>query len=253
LKELILQQSTAIRTQILPEVYNSVKHITPDFNAVIKYKTDIIQWLKPIIDLTGYNVYPTCGITEGLNWWYDKEKRGVILKSGDYQWIHPRETSNEKILYISCPSSMDGNFIDIPTDIPVALDLAYIGSTTIKQISIANNVEYVFFSLSKAFAMRNIRTGWLFTLQPDPRLEALIHSAKYYNYFAHSIAEHIINKFDIDYVHSQLQQEQTRVCNSLDFTESDSVWIATTTDSEYSKFIRANNIARLCLSPVYNV
>jgi len=254
LKDLILEQSTAVRTKILPEVYNTIKHIMPDFDIVEKYQTNIIEWLKPIIDLSGYNVYPTCGITEGLNWWYDKELRSVVTHSGEYQWIIPRSTwGADEILYISCPSSIDGNFVDIPTDIPVALDLAYVGSTQIKQIPISDNIEYAFFSLSKSFAVRNIRTGWIFTLVPDPKLEALIHSAKYYNYFAHSIAENIIDDFNIDYVHSRLQEEQSRVCDSLDFIKSDSVWIATTTNEEYDKFIRPGNPARLCLSPVYNV
>ena len=251
-KKTILEQSTAVRTTVLPEVRKILSDVVVDYDSVGHYKTSIVSWLKPIIDLSNYSVYPTCGITEGLNWWFDKEPRSVTMSVGEYQWITPKNGTHEKVFYQSWPSSIDGNFCNIKEDIPVVLDLAYVGSTKIKKIEIGSNVEKVFFSLSKSFGVRNIRTGWMFTKTPDARLESLVYNAKYYNYHALNISEKIINTFDIDYIHKRLAKQQQDICNKLDLIPSDSVWLATTQSQEYNKFIRSNNTARLCLSGVYN-
>jgi hypothetical protein len=102
--------------------------------------------------------------------------------------------------------------------------------------------------LSKAFGLRNVRTGWIFTKTPDERLESLTHSAKYYNYYAHNIAENVISNFDIDYIHSKLYNKQKAICEELDFVPSDSVWLATTKNKEYAKFMRDGKTARICLA-----
>ena len=112
------------------------------------------------------------------------------------------------------------------------------------------NVEYVFYSLSKPFGVRNVRTGWIFTRKPDERLDAITNSAKYYNYYANSVAETIINKFDIDYVWRTLKNKQKDVCEEYKFTPSDSVWLATTDNPAYDKFKRGD-VNRLCLAPCY--
>ena len=250
MKDFLLNQSLAVRTFILPEVKKIVSKIEPTYNQVVPYKTDIIKWLSPIIDLSGYYVYPTNGITEGLNWWYHQELRSVFIDDGDYQWIQKKSGIDSFIKYQSIPSSIDGNFRTIRAG-NSAIDLAYIGSTKIKKIEINSNVEYLFYSLSKSFGVSNLRTGWLFTKYPDKNLDSLINSAKYYNYFAHSVAETIINNFDIDYIHRMLEDQQKLVCSKLDLIPSDSVWLATTDSNEYSKFRRKGNIARVCLAGVY--
>ena len=251
MKQNILDHSTAVRTSILPEVYSTIKDIPVDFDSVIEYKTNIIEWLKPIVDLTGYYVYPRNGITEGLDWWYNRESRGVNVRVGDYQWINSKNGEG-KIAYISLPSSIDGN-IDIGTKLcPIALDLAYVGSTKIKPIKL-DTIDYAFYSLSKPFGVRNIRTGWIFTKEPDPKLEALTFSAKYYNYYAHQVAEKIISNYDIDYVYNRLYNEQLRVCTELNIKPSDSVWLATSTHNDWSKFRRKGNLARICLARVFKI
>ena len=107
--------------------------------------------------------------------------------------------------------------------------------------------------MSKSFGVRNIRTGWIFTKEPDPKLEALTFSAKYYNYYAHQVAETIISNYDIDYVYNRVYGEQQRVCELLDVTPSDSVWLATSTHEDWSKFRRQDEIARICLAGVYEL
>lgn len=250
-KQAVLEQSSAVRTPVLPEVLEHIKHIPVDYDGVVKYNTNIIEWLKPMIDLTGYYVYPRNGITEGLDWWYNRESRGVNMRSGDYQWINSKKGEG-KIAYISLPSSIDGNMDIGPKLCPIALDLAYVGSTQVKPIEL-DTVEYAFYSLSKSFGVRNIRTGWIFTKEPDPKLEALTFSAKYYNYYAHQVAETIISNYDIDYVYNRVYGEQQRVCELLDVTPSDSVWLATSTHEDWSKFRRQDEIARICLAGVYEL
>jgi len=248
MKDTILKQSTAVRTGVLSEVRKTCESVIVDFDSVKHYKTNIKEWLYPIIDLKDYFVYPISGITEGLNWWYNQENRTVDMLEGDYQWI--KKTGND-MLYISMPSAIDGNIHDIIDDRNIALDLAYVGSTEIRPIEI-KNVERAFYSLSKPFGIRNIRTGWYFTKTEDVRLKNLTESAKYYNYYAHDVAEKIIETFSLDYVYSTLSNQQKEVCKNLDLTASDSVWLATSTKEEYSKFRRQKDIARICLAGVYN-
>lgn len=252
IKDVILAQSTAIRTGVLPEVRQLISSIKPDFDSVKTYHTNIKEWLKPVIDLSEYSVYPTNGITEGLNWWYNREKRAVWIKPGDYQWITTRMNGGPAIVYQSLPSSIDGNNVALHCKDPLALDLAYVGSTSPIHIKLHSKVDFVFYSLSKSFGIRNVRTGWIFTKTPDPALDALTHSAKYYNYFAVDVAERIIEQYDIGYVHNRLKYEQQRICDLLDLTPSDSVWLATSEHNDYAKFRRTNNTARICLSGVYN-
>lgn len=251
--DLILAQSTAVRTNVLNEVNHAVEPLKCDLDGVLQYSTNIVQWLKPVIDLSDFYVYPMNGITEGLNWWMAKEHRTIYMDEGDYQWVVTRGSPyDDAIKYMSVPSSIDGNFKQIPNTGAVALDLAYVGSTEIEEIKIEKNVEYVFYSLSKSFGIRNVRTGWYFTRQPDPRLEALTHSAKYYNYYANVVAEKIISNFDIDFVYNSLYNKQTELCTELDIVPSDSVWLATSTKEIYKKFRRSKDIARLCLAGCYN-
>lgn len=251
IQENILNNSNAVRTLVHPSVRSCISKISPDLDSVTPYKTNIINWLEPIIDLSNFYVYPTNGVTEGLNWWLSKESRAITMAEGDYQWIKPKDGEGS-IHYLSVPSAIDGNWKEVPTSIPVALDLAYTGSTSVKQIKISDNVEYVFYSLSKPFGIRNVRTGWFFSRKQDFRLDALIYNAKYYNYYASQVAEEVIRNFDIDFVHNAYQSQQQYICKNLNIKPSDSVWIATSSDDKYKKFRRNKNIARLCLAGVYN-
>jgi len=252
LKDFLLNQSLAVRTNILPEVRAHIGNITPTYDSVVHYKTNIIEWLKPIVDLTDFNVYPMNGITEGLNWWSGTSKYNIWREQGEYQWVdNINGRMHPTIVYQSIPSAVDGNFKTVKTDDPVALDLAYVGSTSVQKITLPDNVQYVFYSLSKSFGISNVRTGWVFCRTPDKKQESLIHSAKYYNYFAHQVAESIISTFDIDFVYKSLYNKQKKVCEEMNFIPSDSVWLATTKDSDYSKFRRKDDIARICLAGVY--
>ena len=253
MKKFLLDQSLAVRTNVLPDVYTVIKNISPDYTIVADYKTNIINWLKPIVNLEGFYVYPINGITEGLDWWWARSQYNVQSAIGEYQWVDTKLGQKKPhYFYQSIPSAIDGNFCAVSSHVKVALDLAYIGSTKIKKIELHNGVDKVFFSLSKSFGVRNIRTGWYFSKEPDLKKEALTHSAKYYNYYAHAVAETIINNFDIDYVYNSLYNKQKNICKKLDFIPSDSVWLATTQNMEYAKFMRNGKTARICLAGVFN-
>lgn len=246
-KQTLLNQSLAVRTFPIDEV----KKICDEFflenhYEVAKPQSNIIEWLKPIVDLSQFkHFYPANGVTEGLNYWMMQEQRKIQTKSGEYAWVEGHEIGD--MYYISCPSSADGNFCEIPTDKPVVLDLAYIGSTAIKNLHIPDNVEKVFFSLSKSLGLRNYRIGYYWSRHADPMLEKLIYSAKYYNYHSFALGEKIIDQIPINFVYDKLSPIQHDLCKELAFTPSDSLWLATTTDEAYNKFKRANT-NRICLS-----
>lgn len=236
-----------IKSPLLSEVLRVIRSVEiPTTTA--PYTTNIKEWLSPIIDLSEFYVYPTNGITEGLNWFMATTDKNIIRETGDYEWVDNITGRSEVAYhYISCPSSIDGNFRNIPTDVPVALDLAFIGTTIPQKIPMTDNVDYVFYSLSKPFGVNTLRTGWLFTRRKEKKLHRLIYDANYYNHYAAAIAEAIIANFSIDYVYKTFYNEQQQICNQFDLQPSDSVWIATSDRDEYKDFVR-NKIARLCLT-----
>lgn len=241
-----------IDTFILPEVQAELDTVKPQLNGRMSYNTNIVEWLKPLIDLSGFYVYPVNGITEAINWWQKREERTIQRSKSDYEWVdydrvkHIRNT----VRYVSCPNSFDGNYTDIPTDVPVVLDIAYAGCVPIKPIKMTKNIERVFYSLSKPFGISNIRTGWYFTRRPDVKLKSLHIDAGYYNYCANQYAEHVINTFTLDYVHKELVEIQQDVCRQYDLTPSDCVWLATSTDEKYKDYRRSidSSVARLCIT-----
>lgn len=240
-----------IKSPLLPEIKSIITSMDTVYSYE-RYSTSIKEWLSPIINLEKFYVYPTNGITDGLNYFLSVEKRNIIRNNGDYEWVDNKfNNSDSSILYMSNPSSIDGNFTSIPEHIPVALDIAYIGTTEIKSIEIKDNVEYVFYSLSKPFGVNQYRTGWIFTRFFDPKLYNLCYRANYYNYFSHHLSERIIKEFSIDYIYCRFKDFQADVCNQYDLIPSDSVWLATSKDLQYKNFFRTDT-ARLCITELFN-
>ena len=246
-KEKILTQSLAIRTFPIAKVKTIVDNFKLDNHIEVKpFKSTIRQWLSKVVDLSDFKyLYPVNGITEGINYWYMQEKRKVIRHKDDYVWLP--ENKDGEVLYLSCPSSIDGNMCDIPTDIPVVLDIAHIGSCSSNiKISITDNIEKVFFSLSKCFGLRNYRIGYYFSRTPDKQLERLIGSTKLYNYHSMALGEEVMKKNCVFDVHHFLKPFQEKICNELDLVPSDSVWLGTTTNKDYDKF-KKGSINRISL------
>ena len=247
-KETILKQSLAIRTFPIAQVEiicDNFKY--NDYTEVKPFESEMTEWLKPVIDLSDFPYfYPANGVTEGINYWYMQEDRKIIRHKDDYVWLPESETG--EVMYLSNPSSIDGNIKDIPKDIPVVLDIAHLGSCSNDvRITVPDNVEKVFFSLSKCFGLRNYRIGYYWSKTPDKQLERLIGSAKYYNYHSMKLGEEIIRKVGPTNVNTWLKKYQDKICKELDLTPSDSVWLATTTNSDYDKF-KKGNINRINIS-----
>jgi hypothetical protein len=215
---------------------------------MMPFKTNIVAWLRPVVDLSGFYVYPMPGITAALDYWMSQETRTIITDQGDYEWVNARGGQlPSRIKYMSSPSSIDGNWRPIPTSLPVALDLAYVGTTPPHQLEIPDNVEYVFYSLSKPFALSGFRTGWLFTRKKDARLHRMVYRAEYYNTIAQKLAEEVISRYDVNYIYNRMADAQQLVCKQFNLAPSDSVWLATSADPQYSEFKR-DRTARLCLT-----
>ena len=247
-KERILKQSLAIRTFPIAKIKAICDKFKLDNHTEVKpFSSKITEWLEPVIDLSDFSyLYPANGVTEGLNYWYMQEDRKVFRHKDDYVWLP--ESHSGDIIYLSCPSSIDGNMVEIPTTMPVALDIAYVGSLSEKiKIDVPYNVEKVFFSLSKCFGLRNYRIGYYWSRTPDKQLERLIGSAKYYNYHSMALGEKIIKEVSPFEVNNTLKKYQDKICRELNFSASDSVWLATTENKEYNKFKKGNtNRISLC-------
>jgi hypothetical protein len=243
----LCNQSLAIRTFPITPVQNIVNNFKLDkIDSVEHFKSNITNWLKPVVDLSSFEfLYPVNGITDCLNYWMWQEKRKIKIKKDDYAWVTGFDDG--EVMYVSCPSSIDGNYCEIPRDIPVVLDLAYVGSSKFKKIDIPSNVEKVFFSLSKSFGVRNYRIGYYWSRTPDEKLGPLIEHGKYYNYHSHKLGEQLIDQINIDEVYNTLFRYQLDICTELNLTPSDAVWLATSNDSMYGKFFR-NYTNRICIA-----
>ena len=114
-------------------------------------KESIVKYVSPIIDLSEFPfMYPVNGITDGLNT-LAVECRNKTIKTfdGEYDWLQLNLPKNVNyntgdVLYVSNPSSIDGNYISnwneiINTHQDIALDCAYIGSCRIEKIEINEN------------------------------------------------------------------------------------------------------------------
>lgn len=221
--------------------------LSVDLDLVSKPDSTLIRdWLFPSLDLSSFPyAYPTNGITEGLNYWLEEETRQIEVCRGEYQWVSGKDLG--EVIYQSNPSAVDGNWKSIPTHKPVVLDCAYIGSTALQKVEIPGNVEKVFYSFSKSFGLRNIRTGWVFSKQPMLRLQSITFDAKYYNYVAENASRLVMDKFTLDAVYNTLVKYQLQVCKEYNFTPSDSVWLATTNDKKYDNYKRGN-LNRVCIA-----
>tara|TARA_S200000501_G_scaffold70856_1_gene62880 strand:+ start:95 stop:883 length:789 start_codon:yes stop_codon:yes gene_type:complete len=247
-KEKILKQSLAIRTFPIAKVKAICDSFKIDNHTEVKrFSSNITEWLKPVIDLSDFKyVYPANGITEGINYWYMQEDRKVFRHKDDYVWLP--ESDSGDIIYMSNPSSAEGNITDIPQDVPVVLDIAHVGSCSkkVRYGKPSKNVEKVFFSMSKCFGLRNYRIGYYWSRKPDEQLERLINSAKYYNYHSMALGEEIIKQVNVYDVNTELKPIQEKLCDELDLIPSDSVWLATTNNKDYDKF-KKGDINRISL------
>ena len=234
------------------------------FNEVVlSYR----EWLKPVLDLSNFNyVYPTNGITHGIDQWLMNETRKIQVFKGEYGWVKLQrndiveiedvsEIDPTGVLYFSNPFSATGNFdprweeiLDI--GVPIILDAAFVGTTAIKNIPLNKNVEQVFVGLSKPFGLGHFRIGYTFAKSWDKSLSSLTDIG-YFNLLIPHLTEKIINEFEIDWLHNILQKTQMIICQDLQLDASDCVLLGLSTDRKYRFYSRGNGINRICLSQIY--
>jgi len=241
----LLNQNRTVRSFPTTKVQRLIDNISIDIIKSIPYNTKIKEWLSPYIDLSNFIIYPTNGITEGINWWLVNEERKIKKYPNDYMQVQGHNEG--EVLYMTTPFNADGAYKNIPTDIPVVLDMAYFLSSDPIKINIPDNVEKIFFSLNKCFGLGHIRTGWLFTKKSVPFLNLLTSLGSYYNYYTHSVQETIINNCAPTEIVETFRKYQIKICKKFNLIPSEVVWLGLSTDPVYNKF-KHGNINRISIA-----
>jgi len=239
------------------------------------------NWVHEIIDLSEFpHCYFVNGTTDAIHHWKLTDKRDYQkLCYGEYEYpdmIGPEgqvvcdvegqhmdeETHRsaipgiidpDKPLYISMPSSADGNFFDLKVGAaPVILDCTYIGSTNIQKINVPQNTEQVFFSFSKGFGLVGQRVGLVYTKEPHPTLQTL-KEFENWNYGGVKTIDLIMANFTVDDMWNKHREKQIEICNDYEFKPSDCFFLATTKDTYYTRRRRMkwNDTARICITSLF--
>ena len=237
------------------------------------------KWVGEIIDLANFKYcYFVNGTTDAIHHWKIIEQREWQKFEGEYEYpaaigpfgdvccdvpgqymgedgrsAIPAVVDPNKPIFISIPSSADGNFFkpSLPKDVPVILDCTYIGSTNIQRIDIPKNTEQVFFSFSKGFGVIGQRLGLVYTKEEHPTL-ARLKRLENWNYNGVRTIQMIMNNFTVDEMWNRNREKQIKICNEYGFKPSDCFFLATTKDLYYKerRRMRWNNDARICITPL---
>ena len=236
------------------------------------------KWVGEIIDLSEF---PYCyfvnGTTDAIHHWKIIEQREwQKLCYGEYEYPDaigpwgdvccdvpgqymgedgrsaiPAVIDPNKPIFISIPSSADGNFFKprLPKDVPVILDCTYIGSTNIQKIDVPKCTEQVFFSFSKGFGVIGQRLGLVYTKEEHPTL-ARLKRLENWNYNGVRTMGLIMSKFAVDTMWNRFNEVQRRICDDYKLKPSDCFYLATTKDPYYKerRRMRWNNDARICIT-----
>ena len=127
LKQIIINRNRTVRSSPTIKVQNLINNVSTNIVDSIPYETKIKEWLSPYMDLSNFIVYPTNGVTEGINWWLVNERRKIKKDPSDYPQVQGQETGD--VLYMTTPSNADGTYKDIPTDIPVIFSTVFLCSS----------------------------------------------------------------------------------------------------------------------------
>ena len=239
------------------------------------------KWVGEIIDLSEF---PYCyfvnGTTDAIHHWKIIEQREwQKLCYGEYEFPDaigpwgdvccdvpgqymgedgrsaiPSIIDPNKPVFISIPSSADGNFFNLKEQkivAPVILDCTYIGSTNIQKIDIPKNTEQVFFSFSKGFGVIGQRLGLVYTKEEHPTL-ARLKRLENWNYNGVRTINLLMHNFTVDEMWKRNREKQIKICNEYGFKPSDCFFLATTRDPYYleRRRMRWNDNARICITPL---
>lgn len=244
--------------QFILNNYQAEEDIETKQQLLRETKESIVKYVSPIIDLSEFPfMYPVNGITDGLNT-LAVECRNKTIKTfdGEYDWLQlnlPKNVNynNGDILYVSNPSSIDGNYISnwneiINTHQDIALDCAYIGSCHIEKIEINENINTVYVGLSKMFGLSELRIGYVFRRSPSIPLGGLLRNF-YFNSNNLKLTIELFKNFDLEYIYRKHKKEQESFCAMHNLTPSDVIYLATTSDVEFN-FFKKGNLNRICIT-----
>lgn len=158
--------------------------------------------------------------------------------------------------FLSNPSSIDGNvWADIDAFIdafpgPVNLDLCYLGCTTQPfAVDLSHdNIQRVFFSLSKVYGVYYHRIGGVWSKTEMPGLWG---NRWFKNLFSLHLGTVLMQRFPKDVLPTRYAPHQAAVAAAYphaSLVPSDVVLLATAEAGE-SRFTRSSGIARYCLTP----
>ena len=213
------------------------------------------HWVSSMIDLSDFPYcYYTHGVTDAIHHWVLTEDRKWQLPEGEYEYANMIGGKGTKVLdqplYLSNPAAADGNIIYSHTQSPVILDCTYVSSTAIKTINVPERTEQVFFSFSKGFGLIGQRLGLVYTKEPHPTLHRL-KEYENWNYGGARTMQLIMNNFSVDSMYNKYRKKQLDVCKEYEFTPSDVFYLATTKDRYYTRRRRVGDVARICLTSLF--
>lgn len=218
----------------------------------------LLDWLRPFFDLDDFpHFYFHAGATEAINDWLLLEKRQIVKMVGDYKWINLMnpgilslqeisQIPSDSILYVSNPSSLSGNFINIWDEIlkqapSIALDCSYIGSVPTQKIPLNHKVEMIFFSLSKGFGLNKHRVGFSFW-RKENRALSLKNKYSLINYKIPFWIDIVLDNYKVNDMHNFFKQAQSDVCRELSIQPSSSFLIGHSFNYEKDpSFLREDN------------
>ena len=227
------------------------------------------SWVSSMVNMEDF---PYCyfvnGATEAINQWRLSDTRPWQYLPGEYEW--PRIISKNgiernldqldcnRVLYLSDPSSVDGDFLSNKTlkkiydlGCPVILDCAYIGAVKKKSIPLGKSVEKVFFSFSKGWGLVGQRAGLIYSRKPINSFEYL-KKVECWNYQTIQVICQIMKSYNVDTMYERNFSRQTEICSRLKLKTSDTYFIGQSADSYFIKRVRATGSkARLCLTPIW--
>ncbi len=228
------------------------------------------NWIEPFLDCKDFPfVLPTQGVSHAIESWLLYEKREIYMLAGDYGWPlmltgqikqvnHFDEIPRGAVLYISNPSAINGNFLASWKDLSllpcgIVLDCTYLGTTKRQSIPLHDNVERVFLSFSKSFGLQYLRMGWSISKKLLPGEEAL-NEVSYHSLLNLVLTDEITKKFESDFCHQKLREQQIRICKKWNLTPADVVLLGLSDDPSLRDFRRnPNSPARISLSEYFEL
>ncbi len=228
----------------------------------------IRTFLNPIVDLSSLKyAYPTNGIHESIDWMCNKIGAYQVFE-GEYRYstfmkkpIRVAKTVDDIIpgvpLYMSNPFSATGNFdkrydevCETYKDVPVYLDMAFIGTTGPHIVKIYPNVEQVFWSVSKPWGLGLLRAGVRFSREVEV-IQRELQGVGYFNHANIDVFREVILSSSVFAKKEQYGSLQKQICEQFNLIPSDSYLLGTTKDEEWSRFKREDGTNRVCLTPAY--